>query len=360
MKDEILKICDEFSTNKKFSGTCLVKIGNDVIFSKAYGLAHRGFNVPNNIDTKFDTASITKVFTAVGILLLIEKGLLHLEDKITDIIDLEGTTIPKDVNIYHLLTHTSGIADDADEEAGEDYADIFKDKPNYTIRNTDDFLPQFAYKEPVFKAGTDVRYNNCAFVLLGLAIEKITGQDYRSFIVKNIFEPLVMVNTKFCAMDEINDNTAEGYVEYCDGEDNFTTWRKNIYSYPPIGSPDAGAYTTVNDLDKFIRGLKKKKLLSGEYTSMIFSPQCKFAMPYRTWKPEPDATMRNGFAFEFIEINGEVFCMRKDGVNAGVGAMLSYYPASDTTIIILSNQDCNIWQMHREIQTVLYYQYYKK
>jgi CubicO group peptidase (beta-lactamase class C family) len=95
--------------------------------------------------------------------MLIEKGLLHFEDKITDIIDLKGTEISSDVTIYNLLTHTSGIADDADEEAGEDYADLFINKPNYSIRNTADFLPQFAYKKSLFKAGTDVRYNNCAF-----------------------------------------------------------------------------------------------------------------------------------------------------------------------------------------------------
>lgn len=360
MKEKIQKICDDFCLNNNFSGTCLVKLGNDIIFSNAYGLAHRGFNIPNNINTKFDTASITKVFTATGILMLIQKGLLHFQDKITNIIDLKGTAIPDDVSIYNLLTHTSGIADDADEEAGENYSELFINKPNYSIRNTSDFLPQFAYKQPVFKAGTDVRYNNCAFVLLGLVIEKITGQDYRSFVTDSIFKPLGMINTKFCAMDEVNEDTAEGYTGIYDERDNFIKWKRNIYSYPPIGSPDAGAYTTVNDLDIFIRSLKENKLLNEEYAGMIFSPQCEFYRPFRNWKPEPDATIRNGYAFEFVEINGEVFCMRKDGVNDGVGAMLSYYPAVDATIIILCNQDCNIWQMHREIQTVLYFDCYKK
>lgn len=360
MKEKIQQICDSFSVNNKFSGACLVKRGNDVIFSQAYGLAHKGFNVPNNLNTMFDTASITKVFTATVTLLLIEKGLLHFEDKITDIIDLRGTSIPTDVNIYHLLTHTSGIADDADEEAGENYSDLFINKPNYSIRNTYDFLPQFVYKQPVFKAGTDVRYNNCAFVLLGLAIEKVTGQDYRSFVTNNVFKPCEMLNTKFCAMDEVNENTAEGYYGCYDEKENFIKWKKNIYSYPPIGSPDAGVYTTVNDLDIFIRKLKANMLLSEEYTDMIFSPHCEFSKPFRNWKPEPNATIRNGYAFEFVEINGDVFCMRKDGVNNGVGAMLSFYPDIDATIIILSNQDCNIWQMHREIQTVLYYECFKK
>ena len=116
-----------------------------MVFEQVYGFAHRGFGIPNNIHTMFDTASVTKVFTATAVLLLIEKGLLHFDDRITDIIDLADTAIPTDVTIYHLLTHTSGIADDADEEAGEKYSDLFISKPNYSIRNTNDFLPQFAY-----------------------------------------------------------------------------------------------------------------------------------------------------------------------------------------------------------------------
>ncbi|MCY6354821.1 hypothetical protein [Clostridium sp. ZS2-4] len=136
---------------------------------------------------------------------------------------------------------------------------------------------------------------------------------------------------------------------------NINKWKKNIYYYPPIGSPDGGVYSTVNDLDIFIRNLKKNMLLNLEYTNMIFSPHCEFAKPFKKWEPGLNATIRNGYAFEFVEINGDVFCMRKDGLNYGVGAMLSYYPNIDATIIILCNQDCNIWQMHREIQTILYY-----
>src|SRR5690606_18461850 len=112
------------------------------------------------------------------------------------------TKIPVDVTIFHLLTHTSGIADDADEELGESYEALFINKPNYSIRDCMDFIPQFAYKEPKFKAGTNVSYNNCAFVLLGLAIEKVTNEKYREYIVRNIFHPCGMDNTSFFSKDE--------------------------------------------------------------------------------------------------------------------------------------------------------------
>ena len=159
-------------------------------------------------------------------------------------------------------------------------------------------------------------------------------------------------------MDEVNANMAEGYVGLYDKNKDHIKWRKNIYSYPPIGSPDSGAYTTVIDLDIFIRNLKSNRVLNSEYTNMLFSPHCKFASPFNCGEPSVNATIRKGYAFEFVEINGNIFCMRKEGLNDGVGAMLSYYPEMDVTIIIMSNQtmnngDCEVWEMHRKIQTII-------
>jgi CubicO group peptidase (beta-lactamase class C family) len=153
-----------------FSGACLVTRGAEVLLSEANGLANRDFNIANSVNTRFDTASVTKLFTAAAILQLAQQGALRLDDKVRDILDLKGTAIPDDIRLTHLLDHTSGIADDADEEAGEDYSALFIHKPNYALRNCADYLPQFAYKPPNFKAGTGVRYNNCAFILLGLVV----------------------------------------------------------------------------------------------------------------------------------------------------------------------------------------------
>lgn len=345
MRHQFKNIYDQYV--QSFSGTCLIKHGDEVLFSAASGMANKDFFVPNQMDTRFDTASVTKVFTAVTILMLAERGLLKLADKIHDLIDLSGTTIPYDVTIEQLLNHTSGIADDADEEAGEDYAALFVDKPNYSIRNCSDFLPQFAYKQPNFKAGTDVRYNNCAFVLLGLAIEALSGMDYRSFVTEQIFKKAGMENTYFGAKDEVCPNTAEGYVALNDESGQFVKWKKNIYSYPPIGTPDGGALTTVGDLDVFLRGLKSGALLSTEYTRAIFSPHCSFTRPHH------HGTWRTGYAFEFVESDGQPICMYKEGVNSGVYAMLSYYPALDISLVMLSNQDGPFWKMHREMQAIL-------
>jgi CubicO group peptidase (beta-lactamase class C family) len=335
----------------EFSGTCLVKSGTEGLFSGVSGLANRDFEVPNQIDTRFDTASVTKVFTAVAVLQLAEQGFLRLTDKIHNVIDLNGTAIPKDVTIEQLLNHTSGIADDADEEAGEDYSALFIDKPNYSIRNCVDFLPQFANKEPVFKAGTNVRYNNCAFVLLGLAIEKLTNMSYRDYVTEHIFKPTGMTNTYFGAKDDVCPNTADGYFAVTGENGSFVKWKKNIYSFPPIGTPDGGALTTVEDLDKFIRAIKCNVLLSPEYSEMMFAPHCEFSRPHKF------GIWRTGYAFEFIESGDKTFCMYKEGINSGVKAILSYYPELNISLNILSNQDGSLWKMYHDMQEVLYTKY---
>lgn len=304
MKEYLRNYFDNASKNCNFSGAVLVRKGNEDIFKHAYGYANRAFLVPNKTDTRFDTASITKIITAAAVIQLVEKGQLSLSDKITSVIDLEGTKIPNDVTIEQLLNHTSGIADDADEEAGEDYSALFRESPNYAIRECSDFLKNFAYKEPVFKAGTNVRYCNCAFVLLGLAIEKLTGMNYRDYVRCNVLKPAGMLNTDFLSMDGINENTAEGYTSVYDDNDNFTGYKKNIYCYPPTGTPDGGIYTTTEDLAAFITAIKENKLLGEEYSQLLLSPHCEFSHS-DDWYEIPGMVERNGYALEFFLTDDE-------------------------------------------------------
>ena len=333
---------------ESFSGTCLVTQGAKVLLAESNGLANRDFSVENSMATRFDTASVTKVFTAAAVLQLVEQGKLRLNDAIHDIIDLNGTAIPRDVRIEHLLNHTSGIADDADEEAGEDYSALFVEKPNYAIRDCVDFLPQFAYKPPNFAAGTNVRYNNCAFILLGLAIERAMGKDYRSYVADRIFKKAGMEQSYFGAKDEICPNTAVGYFAIRDLNGSLIKWKKNIFSYPPIGTPDGGAFTTVGDLDIFIRAILSEKLLTHEYTNMILASHCAFT------RQNKFGAWRAGYGFEFIESGGKVFCIYKEGGNPGVDAICSYFPELDIGLYMLANQDGPLWNIYNEMQAVLF------
>lgn len=346
MLPEIETIVRTYHETRDFSGVCLVTRSGEIVFQKAYGFAHRGFGVPNRTTTRFDTASITKLFTATAVMQMVDRRLVALDSRVMPFLGITGTAISDEVTVFHLLTHTSGIADDADEEAGEDYELLFVDKPNYAIRATRDFLPQFAYKRPNFPPGTGVRYNNCAFVLLGLVIERVTGMTYRDYIREHVFAPAGMAGADFCAMDGVNADLAEGYKAVMQ-EDGTRIWKKNIYSYPPVGSPDGGATVTAMDLHFFLRALREERLTSVESAHNLLSPHVEI---------ETQAGTRRmyGFGFEFfLDETGQVTAIQKDGINAGAGGMLRFFPQSDTTLVVLANQECDIWSMCDELSPTL-------
>jgi CubicO group peptidase (beta-lactamase class C family) len=165
-----------------FSGVVRITVGDEERFAGAYGLASRAWGVRNTLDTRFDTASITKLFTAVATLQQVDAGAFGLDTGAVGYLGLEGTTISPDVTVRHLLTHTSGIGDDADEEAGESYEAVWQGRPNYSVLEAADFLPQFVNRPPNFAPGQGCRYNNCGYVLLGLMVEQATGRSYRDVV----------------------------------------------------------------------------------------------------------------------------------------------------------------------------------
>ena len=202
---------DAFIADQDFCGTVLVRHGTATVFESATGLATQRWGIRNTMDTRFDSASITKLFTSVAVLQQVGKGNLDLETSIHHYVDLEGTTISPAVNLLHLLTHTSGIADDADEEAGEDYAALWVDRPMYSVMETKDFLPGFVHKEPLAEPGVQCRYCNVGYILAGLALERVTGMPYRQYIFDEVFTRAGMADSGFYDRRDAAPRVAEGW-----------------------------------------------------------------------------------------------------------------------------------------------------
>ena len=324
---------DEFLAEQQFSGVVLVRRGPTTVYEAANGVATPRWGIPNTLDTRFDTASITKLFTSAAVLHLVGKGELDLETSIHHYVDLEGTTISPDVTLLHLLTHTSGIADDADEEAGEKYEDLFLEKPNYAIIETADFLPQFAHKEPLAAPGVECRYCNVGYVLAGLAIERVTGQSYRQYVFDEVFVRAGMLDSGFYDRREAAPRVAEGW-DLIDG-----VWRSNIYSYPPIGSPDGGAHVTASDLVRFIQAVRGGDLLNAEFTTEFLLPQV-----------EHDEATWYGFGLEFdMNEDGTVRSYYKDGINPGASGIVRHYLEEGLDIVVLSNTEEGAWPVIQEL-----------
>jgi CubicO group peptidase (beta-lactamase class C family) len=330
-----------------FSGAVLITQGATRLFARAYGYASRAWRVPNTLDTRFDTASVTKLFTAIATLQLIDRGLLTFDTPVVERLGLEDTPLSRDVTVRHLLTHTSGIGDDADEEAGERYEDLWKAKPNYSVVETRAFLPQFVNKPANFSPGEGCRYCNCGYVLLGLLIETISGMIYRDYVRARVFAEAAMTASDFFRMDRVNHNVAEGCDPSRDATGQVVGWKRNIYSFPPIGSPDACAYVTVTDLDRFLRAVMAGKLLSPELTRAFLSPQVVHSR-------RDNWTEMYGYGLRFyVDRSGEVFCFEKEGVNVGVSGIISHFPDQDITATLLSNMEDGVWELAWKIHEMV-------
>ncbi|MFF1253215.1 serine hydrolase domain-containing protein [Pseudarthrobacter sp. NPDC058329] len=341
------------SETDAFSGVVRVERAGEVLLESVHGLASRRWKVPVSAGTRFDVASVTKLFTAVAVLQQVDAGALDLDESIHSYVDLTETTISPAVTLRHLLSHTSGIADDADEEAGESYEALWLERPSYSVTTTADFLPQFAHKPAVFQPGQGCRYCNVGYVLCGLAVEQVTGESYRDVVVRDVFARAGMGTAGFFDMRAAEPDVAEGWEPVREPGGPVKGWRQNIYSYPPIGSPDGGAHATAADLTRFLTAVRYGELLTPASTKAFLTPH---ALHSTTTDPAPGARAELyyglGPAVE-LTADGTVRSVYKEGINVGASAMVRYYPAQDVTVAVVANSEDGAWGPLRKLDAVI-------
>jgi CubicO group peptidase (beta-lactamase class C family) len=248
-------------TDEGFSGVVHV-VGDDdeEPLTIALGLADRAAGLPIHPGTRFGIASTTKLLTGLTVARLVDRGVVGYEDRLVDLVgaDLRPRDLDPRVTIHHLLSHTSGVGDYADEYDGPPYEAIWETVPTGAIRGPRDLLPLMRDLPRTSDPGTAARYNNGAFVLVGLALEEVTGRSFPELVRDEVFEPLGMMASGFWAFDGVEPDLAVGYLppdpEAPPGA-VAGTWRTNIYSMPAKGLPDGGAQSTAHDLVRALDGL---------------------------------------------------------------------------------------------------------
>lgn len=256
---KIEKLMQAYNDLGKFNGAILVAESGKVIFKRGYGLANREWNIPNDPETKFRIASITKQFTSVLIMQLVEDGKVNLDGRINDYLPEYREDIGEQVTIHHLLTHTSGIPDYR-------YLPDFNPFEIQGPFAAAEFAQKYCNRDLIFEPGSEWRYTNSGYYLLGVIIEKITGKTYEECLKERIFDPLGMQNTGYAYNESVISNLANGYVKALEDYD------KAMYVPTTLLYAAGALYSTVEDLYIWDQSLYTDKLLSKRNRDIMFTP----------------------------------------------------------------------------------------
>lgn len=325
---------EPFIEGAQFSGVVELRRGKETLFRGAYGLASPRWGIPNSMDLRFDVASISKLFTSAAALQLVGSGDLELDASIHDYVDLAGTAISPAVTLRHLLTHSSGIADIAEEDDGENYAEVFAEYPPHMIFSAKEFLPIFANKPPNFAPGERHRYCNAGFIVAGLAIESVSGMSFQDFTEQRVFAPAGMSRSGYFDKRYVVPDLAEGY-----DLDEQGRLEQNIYAYPPRGQADGGAFCTAGDLIAFLDAMRGGVLLPPNLTTLFFTPQVDI---------DAEDDYRQGFGLEFRR--GKFW---KEGCSEGAGGILMHYVEEGVDLALLANSAGGAWPVIDEISRLI-------
>jgi len=251
--EEVATVLNRICDRDLFSGTVLIARDDDVLLTHACGEASKRFHVPNRLDTKFNLGSMNKMFTSVAIMQLVERGVLSLDDPISEYVDeswLPRTTTER-ITVHHLLTHTSGL--------GSYFNDTYWQSSRENFRELDDYQPLVKTETLAFEPGAEFRYSNTGMFLLGVVIESATGENYFDYIREHIYAPAGMIGSDSYDMDMPVENLAIGYDPSPGSEYGY---ENNLYKHVIRGGPAGGGFSTVEDLYRFARALTSEKLLS--------------------------------------------------------------------------------------------------
>jgi CubicO group peptidase (beta-lactamase class C family) len=328
LPEEVGAYLDVLAREDFFSGAVLVARGERVILSRAWGKASLRWGVDNTPDTRFNIGSITKMFTAVAIAQLAAAGRLSYTDTIRRHLPAYPDPQAETATIHQLLTHTSGIGRGRFHQEGI---------PSKTIRFLKDWLA-LAVAPPDFAPGTDVRYSNEAFLLLGAIVEAVSGMDFDRYLHERVYAPAGMSDSGSFEMDAETPRVATEYTRWRWLPDGQTVWdpgprRMSVVRKGMKGGPWGLTHATAPDLHRFILALVSGRLVDRAQVDRMLQPHVE--LPAFEGSDQKDAY---GYGTE-VRVVGGVRQVGKEGSTDGVSCRVDHFPASGFTVVVLSNHD---------------------
>lgn len=299
----------------RFSGVVLVAEGDAVVFERAYGAADAVSGTPATMDTRFNLASAGKMFTSVAVLQQIAAGRLSLETRVGEVLkDYRNRAFAEKVTVRHLLTHTSGTGDI--DLFGIENAENRKRAVSHAA-----MLALHDARAPEFEPGTQQKYGNFAYVVLGRMVEVLSGESYEDYVQRHIFVPAGMSRAGFIDCAQSAPDLAVGYASV-EGKRV-----RNCATQPARGFAAGGQMATAKDMFAFVRALRAGRLIplpllaEATRTHREFMGLGFFATEYGPGIPARDFRWGHG------------------GSADGACTDVRHYPETAETVIVLSNRD---------------------
>jgi CubicO group peptidase (beta-lactamase class C family) len=257
---QINQIMQAHSAAAEFSGVALVARGGHVVYQHAFGLANREWSIPNDLDTKFEIGSMTKQFTAMLVLQMVNEGKLRLDGHLSDYLPYYRQDTGYQITISELLSHTSGVPNFTSLPG---FLDGPESRAHHTVQ---EFVQKYCSGNLQFAPGTKFDYSNSGYFLLGAILEQVYGESYEDLLQQRIFGPLGMKNSGYTHSDTLIPRRAAGYERTSLGFQNARFYDMSI----PFS---AGAlYSTAGDLFQWDQALYTEQLLPAKLRDLMFKP----------------------------------------------------------------------------------------
>lgn len=262
--ENIDRLMNSYYKSGQFNGTILVKKNDDIIYERAFGLANREWGIENTLDSKFLIGSVSKSYTALMVLILVNEGLIDLNATINTYIPQYEGPGKNQVTIHQMLTHTSGIPDHGA------IPNLSKKRVRW-IYDSDQYLELVKETSLKFAPGSAFQYSGIAYNLLAIICEKVSKKSFRELLKEKIFMPLKMNDSSLNSNLDINPKRAYGYEYYL----------LEGYKLPSYLSMDhckgsGGILSTVEDMAKFNHEcFDAQTLTSKSLYKKMFTPHVK-------------------------------------------------------------------------------------
>ena len=322
---QIQQTIRRLAQEKQFTGVVRIDRADETAFAEAFGLAERGFGVPNRVETRFALASGTKSLTALTVMSLVSRGLLSRDTLVREILGEDLPEIDNRVTVGHLLAHRSGIGDYIDEDAGWGATDYVMPRPVHELATTESYLLVLSGYPQKFPPGKRFAYCNSGYVVLALVSERVTGEAFHDLVDRHVTGPAGMADTVFLRSDELPGTAARGYL----GPDGLRT---NVLHLPVRGSGDGGIYSTVADVHRLWRALRDGSIVGSQMVEEMLRPHSDV----------PEQRRRYGLGFW---LHGTRDAVQLEGLDAGVSFHSAHDRAGDVTFTVVSNTTHGAWPL---------------